>query len=194
MAAAGGTLGGVGYYAIQTAMNPCVEWNWGEAAFWGGVGTGLGALLGTGIYGGWWVGLQFGWWGPAVAGSGTVAAQQAATRGGAGPVCIGQAGVRHVVNLLRRAGEPIIRQQAYYRTSMGRAFIDIETQNFLIEVKNLANPSLSSSFREQAQKYLEISQQIGKPLQYYFTNRPPSESIIRFLRRLEILWFHIPIR
>ena len=68
MAAAGGALGGVGYYAIQTALNPCVEWNWGEAAFWGGVGTGLGALLGTGIYGGWWVGLQFGWWGSAAGG------------------------------------------------------------------------------------------------------------------------------
>ena len=60
VAAAGGTLGGVGYYAIQTALNPCVEWNWGQAALWGGVGTGLGALLGTGIYGGWWVWTTFG--------------------------------------------------------------------------------------------------------------------------------------
>jgi len=28
----------------------------------GSNGTGLGALIGTGIYGGWWVGVQFGWW------------------------------------------------------------------------------------------------------------------------------------
>ena len=66
VAAAGGLLGGVGYYGIQSYLeaNPCtgMEWNWGEALFWGGVGTGLGALIGTGIYGGWWVGVQFGWW------------------------------------------------------------------------------------------------------------------------------------
>jgi RHS repeat-associated protein len=79
VAAAGGFLGGMIYYTAQSYLNrdPCgrMNWNWGEAAFWGVTGTGLGALLGTGIYGGWWVGAQFGWWG--VAGGG-LAAQQAA--------------------------------------------------------------------------------------------------------------------
>jgi hypothetical protein len=124
---------------------------------------------------------------------GAAAAQQIATRGGAEPVRIGQAGVQHVVNLLQRAGEPIIRQSAYFRTSLGRAFVDLETQNFLIEVKNLANPTMSQIFEMQARKYWQISQQIGKPLVYYFTNQPPSESMIQFLEELRIMWFHTPI-
>lgn len=37
--AAGGLLGGLAYYGIQTAHNPCAEWNWGEALFWSGAGT-----------------------------------------------------------------------------------------------------------------------------------------------------------
>ena len=80
VAAAGGALGGVGYYAIQTALNPCVEWNWGEALFWTGAGTVIGAALGGGIYGGWWIGVQAAWWGPAAGGG--VAAQQIAQRAG----------------------------------------------------------------------------------------------------------------
>jgi len=74
VAAAGGALGGLGYYGLQVHLQagPCgPQWDWGEALFWGGVGTGLGALLGTGIYGGWWVGVQAGWWGPAVSSAGT---------------------------------------------------------------------------------------------------------------------------
>jgi len=45
------------------------------------VGTGLGALLGTGIYGGWWVGLQFGWWGPSVTTTAGTAAAAACADG-----------------------------------------------------------------------------------------------------------------
>jgi hypothetical protein len=71
----------MGYYAIQayTQADPCtgMQWDWGEALFWSGVGTGLGAALGVGIYGGWWVGIQAGWWGPATVTGGGVAAQQA---------------------------------------------------------------------------------------------------------------------
>jgi RHS repeat-associated protein len=65
VAAVGGLVGGVGYYALQMHFNhdPCARWEWKDAVFWGGVGTGLGALLGVGIYGGWWVGVQAGWWG-----------------------------------------------------------------------------------------------------------------------------------
>jgi hypothetical protein len=76
VAAVGGLLGGVGYYALQMYFNhdPCARWEWKDAVFWGGVGTGLGALLGVGIYGGWWVGAQLGWWGTAA--GGTAAAQQ----------------------------------------------------------------------------------------------------------------------
>jgi hypothetical protein len=98
-----------------------------------------------------------------------------------------------VADLLEHSGEPIIRRHAYFRTSMGRAFVDFETQNFLIEVKNLANPSMSLTFREQAETYWRISQQIGKPLQYYFTNQPPSPGMIEFFESLRIAWFHVPI-
>jgi hypothetical protein len=67
VAAAGGLLGGLGYYGIQAYMqaDPCtgMQWDWGEALFWGGVGTVMGAGIGVGIYGGWWVGVQLGWWG-----------------------------------------------------------------------------------------------------------------------------------
>jgi RHS repeat-associated protein len=75
VAAAGGLIGGVGYYALQTnfSHDPCARWEWKDAVFWGGVGTGIGALLGVGIYGGWWVGVQAGWWGAAATG-GTSAA------------------------------------------------------------------------------------------------------------------------
>jgi hypothetical protein len=80
VAAVGGLVGGVGYYALQTYFNhdPCARWDWKDAVFWGGVGTGLGALLGVGIYGGWWVGVQAGWWGTAAAG--TTLAQQIVTK------------------------------------------------------------------------------------------------------------------
>jgi len=58
VAAAGGLLGGLGYYGIQAYMqaDPCtgMQWDWGEALFWGGVGTVMGADIGVGIYGGWW--------------------------------------------------------------------------------------------------------------------------------------------
>ena len=63
-ATAGGVLGGVGYYAIDTYLlnadsnNPCVEhprWDWGEAASWGGAGTVIGGAIGAAGYGGWWV-------------------------------------------------------------------------------------------------------------------------------------------
>lgn len=68
VAAVGGLIGGVGYYGLQLYFNhdPCARWNWKDAVFWGGVGTGIGALLGIGTYGGWWVGAQLGWWGAAV--------------------------------------------------------------------------------------------------------------------------------
>ncbi len=68
-------MGGVGYYALQMYFNhdPCARWEWKDAVFWGGIGTGLGALLGVGIFGGLWVGAQLGWWGAAA--SSTVVAQ-----------------------------------------------------------------------------------------------------------------------
>jgi RHS repeat-associated protein len=73
VAAAGGLLGGLGYYGIQAYMqaDPCtgMQWDWGEALFWGGVGTVMGAGIGVGIYGGWWVGVQLGWWGTATGGA-----------------------------------------------------------------------------------------------------------------------------
>jgi hypothetical protein len=65
---AGGALGGLGYYGIQSYMhpNPCtgqMRWDWNQAAFWSGAGAVLGAAIGAGIYGGLWVGVQLGWWG-----------------------------------------------------------------------------------------------------------------------------------
>jgi hypothetical protein len=71
VAAVGGLVGGVGYYALQMYFNhdPCARWDWKDAVFWGGVGTGIGTLLGVGIYGGWWVGVQAGWWGTAAGGT-----------------------------------------------------------------------------------------------------------------------------
>ncbi|MFB0535688.1 MAG: hypothetical protein ACETWR_11990, partial [Anaerolineae bacterium] len=84
VAAAGGLLGGLGYYGIQAYLqaDPCtgMQWDWNEALFWGGVGTVMGAAIGTGIYGGWWVGVQAGWWGAMA--SGGLAAQQVAQRAG----------------------------------------------------------------------------------------------------------------
>jgi hypothetical protein len=49
VAAVGGLVGGIGYYALQMYFNhdPCARWEWKDAVFWGGVGTGLGALLGS---------------------------------------------------------------------------------------------------------------------------------------------------
>ncbi|CAG0928113.1 tRNA(Glu)-specific nuclease WapA [Thermoflexales bacterium] len=70
----GGILGGVSYYTIQTILNadPClgVQWHWREALFWGGAGGGLGGLLGTGIYAGWWIGVKLGWWVTVTGGAG----------------------------------------------------------------------------------------------------------------------------
>ncbi len=64
---AGGALGGLGYYSIQSCMHPdpCGrrDWDWNQALLWGTVGTALGGMIGTAIYGGWWVGTQVGWWG-----------------------------------------------------------------------------------------------------------------------------------
>jgi hypothetical protein len=108
-------------------------------------------------------------------------------------VRIGQAGEEYVAHLLEHSGEPILRRHAYFPTSMGRAFVDIETQNFLIEVKNLASPSMSRAFEIQARTYWWISQQIGEPLQYYFTNQPPSPGMIDLFESLGIEWFHVPI-
>jgi RHS repeat-associated protein len=66
----GGMIGGASYYTLETILNadPClgVQWHWQEALFWTGVGGALGALLGVGIYGGWWIGAQAGWWAPNV--------------------------------------------------------------------------------------------------------------------------------
>jgi RHS repeat-associated protein len=184
----GGVVGGVVGFAAY-AITHRENFDWREAALWTAGGAVVGGTLGAGAQ---WVAGALGTKAIATAG-GAAAAQQIATRGGAEPVRIGQAGVQHVVNLLQRAGEPIIRQSAYFRTSLGRAFVDLETQNFLIEVKNLANPTMSQIFEMQARKYWQISQQIGKPLVYYFTNQPPSESMIQFLEELRIMWFHTPI-
>jgi hypothetical protein len=174
-----------------------MNWDWNQALFWGGVGGVIGAGVASIGYGGWWLWTQAGLWGATTAttttGGGAAAVQQIATRGGAAPVRIGQAGVQHVANLLQEAGEPIVRQPAFYQTSSARAFIDIETQNFLIEVKNLANPSMSPTFREQARTYWQISQQIDKPLRYYFTNQPPNEAMMRLLEALKVQWFWAPI-
>ena len=69
----GGLIGGAIYYTLRTITNadPClgVQWHWQEALLWTGVGGGLGGLIGTGIYTGWWIGVQFGWWGPVVGGA-----------------------------------------------------------------------------------------------------------------------------
>jgi hypothetical protein len=67
VAVLGGIIGGVSYYTLQAILNadPCLglQWHWQEALFWTGVGGGLGGLIGTGIYGGWWIGAHLGWWG-----------------------------------------------------------------------------------------------------------------------------------
>ena len=46
---AGGMLGGVGYYGIETVANanPCTgpAWNWNQAAFWGTIGMPIGAAV-----------------------------------------------------------------------------------------------------------------------------------------------------
>ncbi len=72
--AAGGLLAGLGYYAGKTYLSndPCVRWDWGEALFWSGVGTGIGATVVTGGYGAWWIGAQLGLWGGISTGSYTV--------------------------------------------------------------------------------------------------------------------------
>lgn len=75
---AGGILGGIGYYALETYVfnaNPCVKWDWEEALFWGGIGGVMGAAIGGGIYGGWWIGVQLGWWGPGAVTLGGVVTQ-----------------------------------------------------------------------------------------------------------------------
>jgi len=66
-AVAGGVLGGVGYYGLEQHLSEdvCAEWNWYEAALWGGAGAVLGAAVGSVFYGGWWAGVQLGWWGTA---------------------------------------------------------------------------------------------------------------------------------
>jgi RHS repeat-associated protein len=50
-AAAGGILGGLGYYGLQVLFSndPCARWDWTNAALWGGVGAVVGAALGVGI-------------------------------------------------------------------------------------------------------------------------------------------------
>jgi hypothetical protein len=78
---AGGVLGGAGYYGIKTALNPCAEWNWGEAALWSGAGAVIGATTGTAIYGGWWVGAQVGWWGSTAGTTASTAATYACADG-----------------------------------------------------------------------------------------------------------------
>jgi hypothetical protein len=69
---AGGALGGLGYYAIQSYMhpNPCtgqMNWDWNQAVLWGTVGMALGGALVAIPYGGWWVSAQLGWWGQTTA-------------------------------------------------------------------------------------------------------------------------------
>ena len=73
-AAAGGILGGLGYYSLQvfSSNDPCARWDWTQAALWGGAGAVIGAILGVGIYGGWSVGAQLGWWGGISTGGYTV--------------------------------------------------------------------------------------------------------------------------
>ena len=64
---AGGILGGLGYYGLETWLsgNSCASWDWGEAAFWGLTGGVIGIPLGIGA--GWLGGLA-GWWGTASTG------------------------------------------------------------------------------------------------------------------------------
>ncbi len=52
-AIAGGVLGGVGYYGLQYYLSddPCAQWDWYQAVFWGGAGAVLGAAIGSVIYG-----------------------------------------------------------------------------------------------------------------------------------------------
>jgi RHS repeat-associated protein len=72
-ASLGGALGGLGYYWLSGLLSdPCFEWDWGQAALWGGLGLGLGLALGMVVYGGWWVGVQVGLWGGISTGSYTV--------------------------------------------------------------------------------------------------------------------------
>ncbi|WP_235472318.1 hypothetical protein, partial [Ardenticatena maritima] len=119
---------------------------------------------------------------------------QGLARNRVSPVQIGRASEEYVEGLLQEMGEPILRRHAYFTTPEGkRAFIDFETENYLIEVKNLSRPTLSSRFVEQAGKYLEISEEIGKPLRYYFTNQPPNESMIKLFKKYGIEWYHIPM-
>jgi hypothetical protein len=76
-----------------------MQWDWGQALFWGGVGTVMGAGIGTGIYGGWWVGTQLGWWGPTV---GTLMFKVAIHAAHHAFPIIGRA--RHIQIMLWRAG------------------------------------------------------------------------------------------
>jgi len=70
---AGGALGGVGYYGIETVANanPCTgpEWNWNQAAFWGTIGAPIGAAVALTGYAAWMGGAYLGWWGTASTGS-----------------------------------------------------------------------------------------------------------------------------
>jgi len=54
-AVAGGVLGGVGYYGLEQhfSEDACAEWNWYEAAFWGGAGAVHGAAIVSVTYGGY---------------------------------------------------------------------------------------------------------------------------------------------
>jgi len=65
VAAAGGLLGGLSYYALKSIFHddPCWQWNWTEALLWGGVGTGLGIIIGMATYGVWVIGVNLGVWG-----------------------------------------------------------------------------------------------------------------------------------
>ena len=57
---AGGMLGGVGYYGIETVANanPCTgpAWNWNQAAFWGTIGAPIGAAVAFIGYAAWMAG------------------------------------------------------------------------------------------------------------------------------------------
>jgi len=63
-AVAGGVLGGVGYYGFEQhfSNDVCAEWNWYEAAFWGGAGAVLGVAVGSVIYGGYWAVIKLLTW------------------------------------------------------------------------------------------------------------------------------------
>jgi len=63
-AIAGGVLVGVGYYGLEQLFSDdvCAEWNWYEAAFWGGAGAVLGAAIVSVTYGGYWAVIKLLTW------------------------------------------------------------------------------------------------------------------------------------